>query len=111
MEEEAANSTVANQTTNDTMQQNTTSNESLKNQTSGNETEIIFKNETESEEEETVKNGMSLKFNNYFEYAIGSTNNSGQGQCQKECQQQYPNQSMCCVSVKMFPKDQDYLFT
>lgn len=54
---------------------------------------------------------MSVKFNNYFEYAIGSTNGSGQGQCQKECQQQYPNQSMCCVSVRMFPKDQDYLFT
>jgi len=110
---------TTNSTTNQTISANTTSNESLSNETSSNETtsnetehQIILKNETTvGDDEKKVESGMSIKFNNYFEYAIGSNNHSQQGQCQEECQKQYQNRSMCCVSVKMFPKDSDYLFT
>lgn len=65
---------------------------------------LVLKNETESKEE-PVERGAKIKFNNYFEYAIGSGNSTQQGQCIKECNANNSSRSMCCVSVKMWPKD------
>lgn len=71
---------ISNVTVNETITPNTTSNESLRNETQSNKTQenstvLVLKNETESKEE-PIERGAKIKFNNYFEYAIGTGNSS-----------------------------------
>ena len=81
---EVANVTETNATANSTVDSNTTTNESSSTNQTQNETRIVnettnetivFRNQTKPQRENLAR-GMSIKFNNYFEYAVGSTNHS-----------------------------------